>query len=109
MGSFRKNDVRHTTFTFADHLPPSSSLLTSVASTGAVLKVDEEQLTTWCRQLEGWLLAALPVCATNSALKKFLEPAASSAAQPEAEAEAEAEVEAEPEAEAEPAPEGAAA
>ena len=85
-------------------LPPQS-----VASTGAVLKVDEEQLTTWCRQLEGWLLAALPVCATNSALKKFLEPAASSAAQPEAEAEAEAEVEAEPEAEAEPAPEGAAA
>ena len=53
---------------------------------------------------ESWLLEALPVCATNSALKKFLEPAASSAAQPEAEAE----VEAEPEAEAEPAPEGAA-
>ena len=78
------------------------------SSTGAVLKVDEEQLTTWCRQLEGWLLAALPVCATNSALKKFLEPA-SSAAPPEAEAEAEAEPEAAAAAAAEPAPEGAAA
>ena len=36
--------------------------------------VDDDKLIEWCKEVSRWIAVALPVCATNGAMKLFLDP-----------------------------------